>query len=113
MDFGNWEDMRDFYEDLYKMCNLFTLTDSKKPDCFKTTGFSILFHIWYHNKDRMGRAQLVRIFKSKITNTPMHYLKFVEISRRPGVGASRKGHGELIEILNSGVRKEDNKFAAQ
>ena len=102
--------IRDFYSDLYAMFRLDAWSDTKKPYCLKTTGFSILFYLWYHNKDRLGRKKLVNLFRSKITDIPLNYLEFVKIAKRPGVGQSKVGLTELVNILNKAVQRDDHKF---
>lgn len=93
------EIIEQFWKDFTKMFKLSGVQNIRSLACTKTTGFSVIFFIWYHNKDRLGRAKVVEKIRDKLAGTKL----FEEQARSPGIANSRRALDALVRRLNKGA----------
>jgi len=93
--------MEEFWEDFTKMFSLKGVQNIRNLACCKTTGFAVMFYIWMHNKDRLGRDIVIQKVRDKLEGTSF----FEELARSPGISNSKKVLDAFVRRLNKSNKK--------
>ena len=90
-----------FWEDFTKMFNLKGVQNIRNLACAKTTGFSVMFFLWHHNKDRLGRKIVIQKIRDKLAGSKI----FEDQARSSGISNSKKALDAIVRYLNKSVTK--------
>ena len=93
--------IKEFWGDFCKMFSLKGVQNIRNLACAKTTGFSVIFFLWYHNKNRLGRQVVITKIRDKLADSKF----FDDWARSSGISNSKKALDAIVRYLNKSVTK--------
>jgi len=106
LDHSDLDDMIEFWG-IFK--EAFNVTDGEPLSTIsetKTTPFSVLFRLWYQNKDRIDRDEIVRRFKDLKNKSLQNKPLLEEWAKRTGKAQARQCLMDVRSKINRGHPKE-------